>query len=331
MIEVQNLHKVYGETHAVSGISFEVPEGEVLGFLGPNGAGKSTTMRVLTGFTPATSGVVRIGGFDVQKQSRQVRSILGYLPESAPVYGEMTVRAYVEFIAETKGLRGVKRRSATSLALEECGLSDVAGRLLMNLSKGYRQRAAIAQAVVGDPQILIFDEPTVGLDPSQIRDIRDLIRTMAGRRTVILSTHILPEVSLTCTRVLVISQGKVVAQGTPDHLEGRGVAQENRLTALVCGNKPEPIREVLEKIKHLEFAESTVRDKHENRAKPFVEFTIQVEGSHDIRSEVARAILEGGFDLLELKAQSTTLEDIYLRIIATCPSKDPRGAGSNGK
>ncbi|HEX2924555.1 MAG TPA: ABC transporter ATP-binding protein, partial [Chloroflexota bacterium] len=201
MIEVQNLRKVYGETVAVDNVSFSVGDGEILGFLGPNGAGKTTTMRMLTCYTPATAGSARVAGYDVATQSRQVRRILGYLPESSPVYGEMTVQDFVGFFAETKGLTGSARRSAVGQALEECGLANVAPRLLMNLSKGFRQRAALAQAVVGDPKVLILDEPTVGLDPRQIRDIRGLIRGMASRRTVILSTHILPEVSLTCSRV----------------------------------------------------------------------------------------------------------------------------------
>jgi len=347
MIEVRNLTKVYGETVAVDGVSFTVREGEILGFLGPNGAGKSTTMRVLTGYTPATSGAVRVGGFDVARESQKVRRILGYLPENAPVYGEMTVRGYVGFFAEVKGLRGAVRNAAVDQALEECGLADVAGRLLMNLSKGYRQRAGLAQAVVGDPKVLILDEPTIGLDPKQIREVRALIRAMAGRRTVILSTHILPEVSLTCSRVVIINRGRVVASGTPENVHA-GSSGPNILQVTVRGPRKEA-RDLLEKVNgvrrvleaNLAPATNTMdgvdrvdgvdtKDTTDGAGQkapasklpihesglPIHEYEVHVEGNRDLRAELARAVVGSGFDLLEMRSTAMNLEDIFIQTIA---------------
>ncbi|MFW5870146.1 MAG: ABC transporter ATP-binding protein [Candidatus Sumerlaeota bacterium] len=315
MIKVEQLRKVYGETTAVQGISFEVPKGEILGFLGPNGAGKSTTMRMLTGFTPPTSGRASIGGFDIVRQSRQVRSILGYLPESAPIYGEMTVEAYVDFIAEVKGLRGRGRKDAVGQALDECGLTHVAGRLLMNLSKGYRQRAALAQAVVGNPQVVILDEPTVGLDPEQIREIRDLIRGMAGRRTVILSTHILPEVSLTCSRVIIISNGRLVASGTPEHLETH-VPRPNRIVVTVNGS-PEQIAEHLRSLKNVRTVErrTPLAERSTQQDTP-EEFMVEIKDDHDIRAEVSRSLVESGFELLEIRSLGLSLEEVFIHTVS---------------
>jgi ABC-2 type transport system ATP-binding protein len=341
MIEVRNLTKVYGETVAVDGISFTVREGEILGFLGPNGAGKSTTMRILTGHTPATSGVVRVGGFDVARESQKVRRILGYLPETAPVYGEMTVRGYVGFFAEVKGLRGAARKAAVNQALEECGLADVAGRLLMNLSKGYRQRAGLAQAVVGDPKVLILDEPTIGLDPKQIREVRALIRAMAGRRTVILSTHILPEVSLTCSRVVIIARGRVVASGTPENVHA-GSSAPNVLQVTVRGPRKEA-RDLLEKVNGVRrVTEANLAPPTDTMdvvdgmdgmddagqeapasklpihgsGLPIHEYEVHVEGNRDLRAELARAVVGSGFDLLEMRSTAMNLEDIFIQTIA---------------
>jgi ABC-2 type transport system ATP-binding protein len=341
MIEVRNLTKVYGETVAVDGISFTVREGEILGFLGPNGAGKSTTMRVLTGYTPATSGTARVGGFDVARESQKVRRILGYLPENAPVYDEMTVRGYVGFFAEVKGLRGAARKAAVDQALEECGLADVAGRLLMNLSKGYRQRAGLAQAVVGDPKVLILDEPTIGLDPKQIREVRALIRAMAGRRTVILSTHILPEVSLTCSRVVIINRGRVVASGTPENIHA-GSSAPNVLQVTVRGPRREA-RDLLEKVNgvrrvleaNLAPATNTMdgvddvdgvdgagqnapasKPPIHGSGLPIHEYEVHVDGNRDLRAELARAVVGAGFDLLEMRSTAMNLEDIFIQTIA---------------
>jgi ABC-2 type transport system ATP-binding protein len=212
MIEVANLSKRYGELTAVDDVSFTASPGEIVGFLGPNGAGKTTTMRVITGFLPATSGTVRVAGFDVFEQSTEVRRRIGYLPENPPLYNDMTVAAYLRFVARLKGLGRADTRDAVERVLETCGLAGVRDRLLAHLSKGFRQRVGLAQALIHDPPVLVLDEPTIGLDPRQIIEIRSLIKSLGGERTVVLSTHILPEVSQVCDKVVIISDGRVVVE-----------------------------------------------------------------------------------------------------------------------
>ncbi|MBI4412929.1 MAG: ABC transporter ATP-binding protein, partial [candidate division NC10 bacterium] len=221
MIEVEGLTKFYGPKAAIEEVSFEVAKGEVVGFLGPNGAGKTTTMRILACFMPPTSGTARLAGFDIGKHSLQVRRRIGYLPESVPLYGDMTVRQYLTFAAEAKGVPRPQRGGRVAEVMERCLISDVPERLVRNLSKGYRQRVGLAQALVGNPEVLILDEPTLGLDPKQILEIRSLIRDMRGERTVILSTHILPEVSMVCQRVIIIHEGRIAAVDTPENLNLR--------------------------------------------------------------------------------------------------------------
>lgn len=212
MIEVRELVKEYGDRPAVRGLDFRVDEGEILGFLGPNGAGKTTTMRILTGFLPPTAGTARVAGFDVQDEPEEVRARIGYLPETPPLYPDMTTRAYLAFVARLKGLRGARVKTACERAIERTGLGPVRDRLLGHLSKGFRQRAGIAQAIVHEPPVLILDEPTVGLDPAQIIEIRELIRGLAGDHTVILSTHILPEVASTCEKIAILNEGRLVRE-----------------------------------------------------------------------------------------------------------------------
>jgi len=218
LIEVRGLTKKYGTFTAVDDISFTVEKGQILGFLGPNGAGKTTTMRILTGYLPPTSGTALVAGYDVQEQSMEVRRRIGYLPESPPLYNDMTVREYVDFCAALKGVPRNKRAEAVSATLEQCGLEDRVNQLIGTLSKGYRQRTGLAQALVHDPEVLILDEPTIGLDPAQIIQIRELIKGLAGNHTVILSTHILPEVSVTCQAVAIIHQGKLCAADSLENL-----------------------------------------------------------------------------------------------------------------
>jgi ABC-2 type transport system ATP-binding protein len=218
MIEVRNLTKRYGDLVAVDGVSFTAEKGEVLGFLGPNGAGKTTTMRVITGFMPATSGTVKVAGFDIFEQSHEVRKRIGYLPESPPLYNDMTVTAYLEFVGRIKGVPRAALESATERVLESCGLTGVTRRVLGHLSKGYRQRVGLAQALIHDPSVLVLDEPTIGLDPRQIIDIRALIREFAAERTVILSTHILPEVSQLCQKVVIINDGRIAVEDKIENL-----------------------------------------------------------------------------------------------------------------
>ena len=222
MIEVANLSKRYGDLAAVRDVSFTAPSGQIVGFLGPNGAGKTTTMRIITGFLPATSGTVRVEGFDVFEQSGEVRRRIGYLPESPPLYNDMAVTGYLRFVARLKGMRRGDIEAALDHVLETCGLGPVRDRLLGHLSKGYRQRVGLAQALIHDPPVLILDEPTIGLDPRQIIEIRSLIRTLGGKRTIVLSTHILPEVSQVCDKVVIINDGRVVVEDTLANLtEGR--------------------------------------------------------------------------------------------------------------
>jgi ABC-2 type transport system ATP-binding protein len=288
-------------------------------------------MRVLTGYTPPTSGLARVGGFDVSRNSVEARRLIGYLPESAPVYGEMTTRGYVEFFAEAKGLRGAARKKAVERALEECGLSHVAERLLMNLSKGYRQRAGLAQAVVGDPKILILDEPTVGLDPAQIREVRSLIRGMAGRRTVVLSTHILPEVSLTCSRVVIINKGRVVASGTPEDIHARArVANNLLMTIRGPKNQVEDLLRRPAQVVRVVCSEAPAQGASATEARifsgsdssstapswPVHEYRIEVGKRHDMRAEFSRAVVQAGFDLLETRSMGLSLEDVFIQTIA---------------
>ena len=213
MIEVENLSKSYGGTLAVNDISFQVEQGDILGFLGPNGAGKTTTMRILTGFFPPTSGTARVAGYDVVRHSFEVRRCIGYLPERMPLYGEMTVDAYLAFIHELKKYPRRSRKGHIDTAMEKCGLRHVRKRLIGNLSSGYRQRVGLAQAIIGEPKVLVLDEPTLGLDPAQVIEIRRMIREMAREKTIILSTHILPEVSMICNKVVIINRGQIARQG----------------------------------------------------------------------------------------------------------------------
>jgi len=226
MIEVRQLTKRYGDIAAVQDISFTAETGQILGFLGPNGAGKTTTMRIITGFLPATSGTVKVAGFDIFEQSHEVRKRIGYLPENPPLYNDMTVSSYLDFVGRIKGVPGSGLRQAIDRVIGRCGLSEVTGRLLGHLSKGFRQRVGLAQALINDPAVLVLDEPTIGLDPRQIIDIRTLIRELSGERTVILSTHILPEVAQLCQKVVIINEGRIAVEGLlPELTQGRSLEE----------------------------------------------------------------------------------------------------------
>jgi ABC-2 type transport system ATP-binding protein len=226
MIEVHDLTKRYGDREAVKGITFSADRGQVLGFLGPNGAGKTTTMRMLTGYLPPSSGTARIAGFDIFKESHEVRRRIGYLPENPPLYADMTVRAYLTFVARLKGVARGRVKTACDDVIERTGLGDVSGRLLAHLSKGYKQRAGLAQALIHDPEVLVLDEPTIGLDPRQIIEIRQLIKTLSGDRTVILSTHILPEVAQVCDKVVIINDGRIACEDTIANLTREATLEE---------------------------------------------------------------------------------------------------------
>ncbi len=307
MIEVQDLTKAYGSVTAVDHVSFTVNKGEILGFLGPNGAGKTTTMRVLTGFMPATSGTARIAGFDVFKDSLEVRRRIGYLPEVPPVYPDMSVETYLDFVAQIKNVPSEKRRDRISDALQKTSLVDKRQELIKRLSRGYKQRVGIAQALVHDPDVIILDEPTVGLDPKQIIEVRNLIKGLAGTHTIVLSTHILPEVSMTCDRVVIINKGKIVAVDTPQNLT-RQLKGGQRIRLEV--RAPEAgLREALQQVPGASRVqvESAHSDGH-------VSVNVEAAPGRDIRSDLAAKVIEKGWPLFELRGVSLSLEDIFLQL-----------------
>jgi ABC-2 type transport system ATP-binding protein len=307
LIEVESLTKVFGQKSAVDHVSFKVGKGEILGFLGPNGAGKTTTMRMLTGYLPASSGTARIDGFDVAEQSMDVRKRIGYLPEVPPLYTEMTIDAYLDFVARIKGVPSATRAERINRALEMAHLTDRRSDLIRHLSRGYRQRVGIAQAIVHDPDVLILDEPTAGLDPKQIIEVRQLIKGLAGTHTIILSTHILPEVSMTCDRVLIINHGKIVAEDTPENLTTQLRGGE-RLRLLVRAEE-EGLRKALEGIDGVrEITVTPLRDGGRLSA------VVDVSPERDVRSQVAARIVQGGFDLYELRSERMSLEEIFLQL-----------------
>ncbi len=306
MIQVEQLTKRYGPTLAVSDVSFEVQKGEILGFLGPNGAGKTTTMRVITGYLPPTSGRVRVAGFDVVAEPIEAKKRTGYMPESPPVYTDMTVAEYLAFVARLKNVprREIKQRADE--VSEKCAITDVQKRQIGKLSKGYRQRVGLAQALIHNPEVLVLDEPTAGLDPKQIIETRELIKSLAGQHTIVLSTHILPEVSKTCQRVVVINQGKIAAVGTPEELTRRLQGFE---TVLITAEGPAPqIRQALERVPGVKQVEP--KDTADGR----VTLEVQAEKGHDVRAELARAIVESQWRLLELRTSGLSLEDIFLKL-----------------
>ncbi len=306
MIEVQHLTKRYGRVTAVDDVSFRVERGEILGFLGPNGAGKTTTMRILTGFMPATEGKAIVAGFDVFEQPIEAKRRTGYLPESPPLYPDMTVLEYLDFVAKIKGVPTGERRQRVLYAMDRTRVADMANRLCSKLSKGYRQRAGLAQALIHNPDVLILDEPTAGLDPKQIIETRQLIKDLAGDHTVILSTHILPEVSQTCQRVVIINKGRVVAIDTPENLESRFRGSET-MYVQVDGNGADVGRS-------LEGLAGVTRVVESDRRDAVVGYEVESERGRDIRRDLARAVVSNGWGLLELRPMRMSLEDIFLSL-----------------
>jgi ABC-2 type transport system ATP-binding protein len=307
MIEVKDLTKTYGDRNAIAGISFSVKRGEILGFLGPNGAGKSTTMKILSGYMPATSGYAAVNGFDVRKDSISAKASLGYLPETPPVYAAMPVQDYLEFAARLHGVPKAKVSAAVSDAMGKCGIGDVRHRLIGNLSKGYRQRVGLAQAIAHNPPVLILDEPTVGLDPRQIIEIRNLIKSLGGDHTVILSTHILPEVQATCSRVVVIDRGHVVAEDT---LEGIAARMTGNLRLSVATRRDPSA--ALGKLRGIQGVTAVALGSGEAG-----EFALHVECAQgaDPRAEVAEACVP--FGLLSLAQVKLSLEDAFVRLVTS--------------
>jgi ABC-2 type transport system ATP-binding protein len=307
LIEVQDLTKAYGPVTAVDRVSFTVNKGEILGFLGPNGAGKTTTMRILTGYMPATSGTARIAGFDVFEDSLEVRRHIGYLPEAPPVYTDMTVQSYLEFVLRIKNVPNEKMAGLLTDALAKTGLVDKRHELIKRLSRGYKQRVGLAQALVHDPEVIILDEPTVGLDPKQIIEVRHLIKALAGSHTIILSTHILPEVSMTCDRVVIINKGKIAAVDTP----------QNLTTQLKGGQRVQidaraPERDLQELLQRIPGASRVQVDPA--RADGHVTAVVEAAPGQDIRSQAAAQIVGRGWELYELRGVSLSLEEIFLEL-----------------
>jgi ABC-2 type transport system ATP-binding protein len=306
MIEVQNLTKRYGPTLAVSDVSFAVEKGGVLGFLGPNGAGKTTTMRVITGYLPPTEGTVRVAGFDVVEQPLEAKRRTGYLPETPPVYPDMRVDEYLAFVARIKGLPRREIKQRLDEIVEKCSIGEVRRRQIGKLSKGYRQRVGLAQALIHNPEVLVLDEPTAGLDPKQIIETRELIKNLAGQHTVILSTHILPEAAKTCQRVVVINEGKVVAVGAPEELTRRLLGYGSVLLTVEG-----PAAEVLDKLQRVGGVNWVEPRESSDRQ---VTYEIHSEKGKDVRPELARAVVESQWKLLELKTSGLSLEDIFLKL-----------------
>ena len=306
MIEVENLTKRYGPTLAVSDVTFEVQKGEILGFLGPNGAGKTTTMRVITGYLPPSEGRVRVAGYDVVEEPLEAKRRTGYLPESPPVYPDMTVTEYLAFVGRIKGIPRRELKSRLEEVSEKCAVTDVMNRQIGKLSKGYRQRVGLAQALIHNPEVLVLDEPTAGLDPKQIIETRQLIKGLAGRHTVILSTHILPEAAKTCQRVVVINAGKIVAVGTPDELTRRLQGFETIL--LTVEGKAGEVTDKLQRVAGVNQVEA--HDTSDGR----VTYEVHAEKGQDVRADLARAVVESGWKLYELRTSGLSLEDIFLKL-----------------
>ena len=306
MVEVQHVTKRYGSLTAVDDISFSVERGEILGFLGPNGAGKTTTMRILTGFLPATEGRARVAGFDVFEQPMEAKRRTGYLPETPPLYPEMTVAEYLRFVARIKGLPSGDRRTQVGLAMERTNISDMADRYCGKLSKGYRQRVGLAQAILHNPDVLILDEPTAGLDPRQIIETRRLIAELAGDHTVILSTHILPEVSQTCQRVVIINRGRVVAVDTPDNLTARLQGSQTLYLQIDAQGA--------DALATLEGVDGVAGVTRADTQGDVSGYAIESDQGDDVRRELSRTVVTNGWGLLELRPKQMSLEDIFLQL-----------------
>jgi ABC-2 type transport system ATP-binding protein len=308
MIEVEKLTKNYGPVTAIRDVSFSVAPGDIVGFLGPNGAGKSTAMRILACFMPASSGSARVAGYDVFSESMEVRKRIGYLPENVPLYVDMRVGAYLDFVAEVKGLGRGERKRGVAEAMDRCLITDVENRLIGKLSKGYRQRVGLAQAIVSDPHVLILDEPTIGLDPQQITEIRSLIKSLAGDHTVILSTHILPEVSVLCSSVIIINKGGIVAQGPIDTLVEQFFPLA-RVHVQIAG----PYAAVREGLRGLAGVLDVRDEGPQDGAATFV---VESDRGRDVRGEIFQLAAHQRWELRELRRAGMTLEEVFIRIVA---------------
>jgi gliding motility-associated transport system ATP-binding protein len=308
MIQVDHLTKSYGPVTAIEDVSFTVAKGQIVGFLGPNGAGKSTTMRILSCFMPASGGTAQVAGYDVFTQSLEVRRRIGYLPENAPLYADLPVAPYLDFVAEAKGVPRGARRSKVADVMDRCFITDMQHRLIGKLSKGYRQRVGLAQALLGDPEVLILDEPTIGLDPRQIAEIRALIKSLGGQHTVILSTHILPEVSMVCDGIIIIHRGRIIAQGTQAELVQQ-VFPAARVEVQVVG----PAQDVQAALRTLPGVTGVEALPSRDGVSRFV---IESPRERDVRGELVRLVAARGWGLLELHQIGLSLEEVFIRVVA---------------
>ena len=302
MIEVANLTKKYGDLVAVKNLNFKVEKGKIWGLLGPNAAGKTTTMRILTGYLPATDGKASVANFDVFEKPNDVKKITGYLPENVPLYPEMTVQSYLNFVSEIKQIPATQRKEAVDKAIRTSGLETVQGRLIKNISRGFKQRVGIAQALIHDPQVLILDEPTIGLDPAQIKEIRELIKSLKGKRTILLSTHILQEVTQTCDGVVIINEGKLMASSSLEELTASFKEKEGVAVRLKKGGKN--VLLLLQKIPGV--------DKVSSAAD---EFKIEWTKGKDVRDEITKLIVEKELGLIEMRPLAMNIEDLYLKVV----------------
>ena len=309
MIEVDKLTKHYGPVTAIRDVSFTVAPGEIVGFLGPNGAGKSTTMRILSCFMPASGGTAVVAGYDVFRESMEVRRRIGYLPENVPLYTDLRVAAYLDFVAETKGVPRGERKKRVADVMDRCRIADVQNRLIGKLSKGYRQRVGLAQAIVSDPAVLILDEPTIGLDPRQITEIRELIKSLAGEHTVILSTHILPEVSMVCSSVVIINKGAIVARGPIDTLVEQFFPTA-RVEVEIAAPSPAAVRDALRVIPGVVSVSDLPGSDGIGR------YVVESARGRDVRGEVFQLAAQRRWDLRELRRMGMTLEEVFLHVVA---------------
>ena len=311
MINVSDLTKRYARTTAVDHISFSVEKGQIVGFLGPNGAGKTTTMRMLTCFLPPSAGTATVAGFDVLEKPLEVKKCIGYLPETPPIYPEMATAEYLKFVGRLKGLSGMELAKRIDYVCDRCAIVDVKQKLLGKLSKGYRQRVGLAQAIIHNPDVLILDEPTAGLDPKQINETRDLIKSLAGDHTIILSTHILPEVEQTCEQVIIINKGKLVATDSVRNLQARARGAESVLVEVAGRNgglEPAIVQQKLEQVCGV----SSVSCKRQIDSRAV--FEVESQKGQLIRGDLARAVVESGWDLNEMRTASMSLEEIFLQL-----------------
>ena len=309
MIEIQNLTKRYGQITVVDNLNFTVNKGEILGFLGPNGAGKTTTMNIITGYLPSTEGTVKVDGFDIMESPTEVKKRIGYLPEHPPIYMDMTVKEYLDFVSDLKLVERRQKKGQMNDIMELIKITHVRDRLIKNLSKGYKQRVGLAQALIGSPDVLVLDEPTVGLDPKQIIEIRKLIKALGKEHTIILSSHILPEVSAVCERVVIINNGKIVAVDTPDNLS-KGFGTVSKLSVTIAGPKSS-IEGYVKDIYGVKYIEANIE-----KEKDVINYIVESDKNIDIRRPLFFAMAKAGYPILELKSMNMTLEDIFLSVTA---------------